>query len=206
MNKSKNFLVYRASAGSGKTWILVKDYIKLCLSSSSASYYRSVLAVTFTNKAAGEMKERIFQKLQGFAGSERYASDPDMLKAICEETGIEPKVLSQRAAACLQHMMHHYSDVSISTIDSFVHTVVRSFARDLNVVPDFKVELDSELAREIAVDDVLNNIGLDSDLTALFIHFSETLVEDEKNWDFRQALSDIAKKLADEESIEHLER
>jgi ATP-dependent exoDNAse (exonuclease V) beta subunit len=87
-----------------------------------------------------------------------------------------------------------------------VHTVVRSFARDLNVVPDFKVELDSELAREIAVDDVLNNIGLDSDLTALFIHFSETLVEDEKNWDFRQALSDIAKKLADEESIEHLER
>lgn len=152
------------------------------------------------------MKERIFQKLQGFAGSDRYASDPDMLKAICDETGIAPTVISERAAACLQHMMHHYSDVSISTIDSFVHTVVRSFARDLNVVPDFKVELDSELAREIAVDDVLNNIGLDKELTNLLIHFSETLVDDEKNWDFRQALSDIAKKLADEESITHLDR
>lgn len=204
MNKSDNFLVYRASAGSGKTWVLVKDYIKLCLSSASPSYYRSVLAVTFTNKAAGEMKERIFQKLQGFAGSERFEKDPHMLEAICKETGLTENVIAERAAACLQHMMHHYSDVSISTIDSFVHTVVRSFARDLNVVPDFKVELDSELAREIAVDDVLSKIGVDKELTSLLIHFSETLIDDEKNWDFRRELSEIAKNLASEESIEHL--
>jgi ATP-dependent exoDNAse (exonuclease V) beta subunit len=204
MNKSNNFLVYRASAGSGKTWVLVKDYIKLCLSSSSPSYYRSVLAVTFTNKAAGEMKERIFQKLQVFAGSERFEKDPHMLEAICEETGLTENVIAERAAACLQHMMHHYSDVSISTIDSFVHTVVRSFARDLNVVPDFKVELDSELAREIAVDDVLSKIGVDKELTSLLIHFSESLIDDEKNWDFRKELSEIAKNLATEESIDHL--
>ena len=68
-----NFTVYKSSAGSGKTYTLVREYLRLCLQETNAENYKNILAITFTNKAAAEMKERVFAALKGIAeGAEKY--------------------------------------------------------------------------------------------------------------------------------------
>ncbi|MCB0762944.1 MAG: UvrD-helicase domain-containing protein, partial [Flavobacteriales bacterium] len=195
MAEERNFVVYRASAGSGKTWVLVKEYLKLCLQYDSPAYYRSILAVTFTNKAASEMRERIMLRLQGFAGLNPKEFDAHMEKELCAELHLDKVELGRRSRNTLSHMLHHYSDLKISTIDSFVHQLVRAFARDIDVAPDFDIELDSDLVVQIAVDNVLDRVGRDPETTDMLLRYAKTMLEDEKNWNFRNDLADFASGL-----------
>ena len=108
-------LVYKASAGSGKTFTLAVEYIKLLILNPRA--YRQILAVTFTNKATAEMKERILSQLYGIQtgdkGSEAY------LNCIKEETGKTEQEIREAASIALGYMLHDYSRFRVETIDSF---------------------------------------------------------------------------------------
>jgi len=97
VQKSTSFQVYSASAGSGKTFTLVKEYLKILLTSDNTYKFQQILAVTFTNKAAGEMKARVIENLHAFSKEEKN----DMLQVICGETNLTEAIIFNRAQAVL---------------------------------------------------------------------------------------------------------
>lgn len=202
---SKPFLVLKASAGSGKTYALVRHYLMLCLRSASASYYRQILAITFTNAAAAEMKHRVISRLQEFSES---TSDELRANSLFNELrtgiGIESHELQTRASRVLSHMVHNYDLLSISTIDSFTHRLVRSFARELGIDRDFTVEIDSGAFLSEVVDRVLGEAGKDPQLTACLVEFVRSRFEDGENWRIASELLSFSKLLVSESGAPHV--
>lgn len=197
------FKIYRSSAGSGKTFTLVKEYLRLALSSSKPDSYRSILAITFTNKAAEEMKSRVLEVLSAL--SIPAAKEHDMAGHLKSEIGISTEELSKRAGGVLKHMLHHYSDISISTIDHFTHGLIRSFAQDLELSANFEVELDADRISTEIVDTVLTNVGEDKVLTKALLNVVVQQLDDERSWSIRQTLQKFSKGLFSEESRFHLD-
>jgi ATP-dependent exoDNAse (exonuclease V) beta subunit len=131
------FKVLRSSAGAGKTHALVKHYLGHCLGTTDHGAYRHVLALTFTNKAAAEMKERVVHYLEGLAQGGPFDGPlGDVADHLQQQAGIDAAELARRAEVVLRHMLHHWSAVSISTIDAFTRRVVKPFARDLRLDHD----------------------------------------------------------------------
>ncbi len=160
------FKTYKASAGSGKTTSLVAEYLSICL--FNTDQYRHVLAITFTNNATAEMKDRIVQTLNNFA----FVAPADWdgsTKAIHDlVVKLEPALrgddalIAQRAQDLLGKILYDYPNFSISTIDSFFQRIVRAFAFELNINMNFELEvtLDDYYAQTI---DVLYNRISDED-------------------------------------------
>jgi len=135
VQNASTFKVYNASAGSGKTFTLVKEYLKIILQSSDIFSFQKILAVTFTNKAAGEMKERVMKNLLAFS----EGTETDMSQLLIQETGLAPVVLKERSVRILDAILKNYSAFSITTIDSFTHKIIKNFAFDLGLTLNFEV-------------------------------------------------------------------
>lgn len=195
--------VYSASAGSGKTFTLVTEFLALALSSPNTAYYQRILAITFTNKAAGEMKARIMDTLEHL-GSPDYSAER---KALLKRTELPEAQLLSRAEKVHLHMLHHYGELSVQTIDSFMHGVIRNFARDLDLDPEFEVLVGTDLHLATVVDDMLERLGQAGaeELDQLMAQFSDRAMEDEKSWDVREGLlAFIQKRLASSDFVRHL--
>ncbi len=191
VNPKQNFSVYKSSAGSGKTYTLVREYITLAL--QSPNYFRHILAITFTNKAANEMKQRIVQGLIQLSDPVKFADGavvrfmmPDLSKA----ASLTNEEVTKRAQAALIRILHEYDDFSVRTIDSFVSRIIRTFAHDLHLPVDFEIEMDRDLMLDEAVDQLVSKAGIDEDLTKVLIDFTEAKAEDEKSFHIE---SDIKK-------------
>ncbi|MBS1634444.1 MAG: UvrD-helicase domain-containing protein [Bacteroidetes bacterium] len=180
------FTVYKSSAGSGKTFTLVKEYLILALADKQrlSSQYRSILAITFTNKAAAEMKWRIIKALRELSEN----SESELNKMICGELHLNSGELRQRAGIVLSEILHHYSDFSIGTIDSFTHRIIRSFALDLKLPVNFQVETDVNYVFNKIISLLLNELGRDKALTDYLVHYSLSQAEENKNWNPEQGL------------------
>lgn len=188
-----NFVVYKSSAGSGKTFTLVKEYLKLAMANDHTltSAYRSILAITFTNKAAAEMKWRIIKALR-----EISAGTNAMLAALLsEEMQASEDDLQQRAKVVLTEILHHYSDFSVGTIDSFTHRVIRTFALDLKLPVNFQIETDSDTVFRKVISMLINNLGKDQLITEYLVRFSLDQLEDNKNWDPEATLVDFIREI-----------
>lgn len=198
------FKIYRSSAGSGKTFTLVKEYLRLSLATDRADNYRSILAITFTNKAAEEMKSRVIEVLDAISNPSE--KQHDMAEILEEEIGLSSSELAIRARQTLRHMLHHYSDISISTIDHFTHGLIRSFAQDLELSVNFEVELDSDRISNEIIKTILSKVGEDKVLTKALLNVLENQVNDEKGWSISQTLHKFSGGLFSEESRFHLEK
>jgi ATP-dependent exoDNAse (exonuclease V) beta subunit len=196
---ASNFQVYNASAGSGKTFTLVKEYLKVVLNSENWYAFQSILAVTFTNKAAAEMKERILANLQLFS----EGKENDLLTKLIEETGLEKQLIKDRSTQVLEAILQNYSAFSITTIDSFTHKIIKSFAFDLGLSLNFEVELDSEALLNQAVAILISKIGIENDVTNTLIDFSLEKAKEDKSWDISHDLNDFAKILLKDEDAKH---
>lgn len=184
----KKFLVYRASAGSGKTYTLVSMYILCCLEKRHADYFRHILAITFTNKAAGEMKKRVMKYLEEIPKGEHRS----MLEFFVEQTGKSESEIKKQLQAIHKNMLHRYGEVSIMTIDRFVNKLIRSFYKDLGLDADYRIELDQARITGSAVDQLLSKVGEDALLTNILEHYVSDLVEEEKSWKVKSALDEFA--------------
>jgi ATP-dependent exoDNAse (exonuclease V) beta subunit len=196
--------IYKSSAGSGKTFTLVKEYLRLALSGDMQKY-KHILAITFTNKAANEMKSRIISALEELsAGTTGSAMARELLPAL----KVTPEILRDRAVFLLQDMLHHYSDLSVSTIDSFVHRLVRSFAYDLRISSNFEIEMDSNLLLSMAVEKLLDSAKEDesSQVTKALIDFAENNLSEGKGWGVEYSLINFSKELFNEESYKYVEK
>ena len=202
MLQTSTFQVYNASAGSGKTFTLVKQYLKVLLTSNDLFMFQKVLAITFTNKAAGEMKERVLFNLEEFA----KGSESDLLKIILRETDLDSTIIKERSKKILDAILKNYSAFSITTIDSFTHKIIKSFAFDLGLSLNFEVEMDAISLLNEAVDVLISKIGTDQKLTDLLIDYSLDKIDDDKSWDISKDLNDFAKVLLNEDDVKHFRR
>ena len=180
-----SFRIYSSSAGSGKTYQLTKEYLLLALGADDPAYFKRVLAITFTNDAAGEMKERIVGALRRFAYPESGKVD-GLLAEVAAELGASGRLpphartaaeqqreVQQRAAATFRLVLYHYADFAVSTIDSFVQRIVTAFTRELSLPATFEVELDTDSVLQSAVATLLDKVNRDPNSKLL----SQTLAE-----------------------------
>ena len=191
----KPFIIYRSSAGSGKTYTLALEYLKLALRSKQA--YRSILAVTFTNKATREMKSRIIQFLYELS----RAANPALQQQLSPVLGLDGPALQQRAGEVLSYLLHGYSYFSVMTIDAFFQKVIRAFARELGLQAGFALELDQNKVLDEVVDALLAELSDDSQqlLQEWLTRFAEEKVEAGKVWDFRRDVKQLARELFKED-------
>lgn len=185
--------IYKASAGSGKTYTLTGDY--LFLSFENSLKFRNILAVTFTNKAAGEMKNRIIEKLFELSVS---PENSEYLNDLKNKFGFSTKEIQQKAKINLAKILHNYSFFNISTIDSFVQKVIRSFAFELRAPSSYIVEMDTQKVAEAITDELIQKLADDKELKKWLISFSFEKIQDGKRWDFRDSITDFAKQLFSE--------
>ncbi|MCF8302485.1 MAG: UvrD-helicase domain-containing protein [Bacteroidales bacterium] len=199
------FLVYKSSAGSGKTTTLVMEYLKIVL--NDPGKFSNILALTFTNKAANEMKERVIKSLHELANHDQdQAPRGFLLPKLITETGLDQKAIKSNAEQVLQNILHNYSQFSIGTIDSFVHRIIRSFAFDLNIPVNFEVELDTQSLIDQAVDFLISRVGEDEKLTNALIRFTRDKTGEEKSWDVQRDLQEFAYTLTREDSRPYISK
>lgn len=192
------FRIFNASAGSGKTYTLTREYLKLLLTPGSGQAFREILAITFTNKAVGELKSRILNSLELFSKVADEDELPGLFSELATALKMDRKQLQQRAAIVLQEILHNYSFFDVSTIDKFYYRVIRTFSRDLNLPPHFEVLMDTDLVLQKAVDALIQKTGEDEELTDVIITFALEKSADDKSWDIRHELMRIGKLLFDE--------
>ena len=201
------FQILHSSAGAGKTHSLVKHYLAHCLSGDDPGAYRQVLALTFTNKAAGEMKARVMGYLRKLAsGDVNDDAMRDVLEHLERRSGKGRAVIEQRADAVLRHMLHHWSDVAISTIDAFTRRVVRPFARDLQLDHDLQMTTDQDHYLNAAVDGLIGEAGTDLRITGILTEACLQLLHEEQKWDPELPLRTLAHELQKESAIGPLSR
>lgn len=191
--------VYKASAGSGKTFTLTVQYIKQLIEHPKA--YQQILAVTFTNKATAEMKGRILSQLYGIA--HQLDSSKGYLKALVQETGYTELAIQQTAKEALSYIIHDYSRFRIETIDSFFQAVIRNLARELELGHQFNVELGIETPISDAVDVMLERLDEKSPELYYLIKYVEEQMESNKAWNVLNAIKRFSKNLFDEHYIKN---
>lgn len=199
------FKIYNASAGSGKTFTLAKSYIKILVQAKSYDQFKSILAITFTNKAVGEMKERIINMLKHFSSEESLTEPHPMFMAIGDELSMTSEVLHNKSKHILKHIIHNYGAFDISTIDGFTHRVIRTFAHDLQLPVNFEVELDQERLLNEAVNSLISKAGSDDQLTKVLVDFAIEKADDDKSWDISYDFNKIAKLLVYENDLPAIE-
>lgn len=191
---SKAFTIYRSSAGSGKTRTLAKEYLTLALRYRS-QYFRHILAVTFTNKATQEMKDRILENLGRFA-----QGIPDELGTTLKETlSLDEAAFREHAQEVLSAILHNYSQFSISTIDAFFQRVIRSFTREAGLGGDYRLEVDQDAVLEEVIDNLIDELGNNQQLTEWVVEFAKENLENERAWDVRESLMEFAREIFKED-------
>lgn len=199
--------VYKASAGSGKTFRLAVEYIKHLI--ISPRRYENILAVTFTNKATEEMKMRILSQLYGIAhhldDSQSYLDviRPELQEMNREnkftESVIDDEFISNRAATALNLLLHHYNYFRVETIDRFFQTVLRNLARELDLSPSLRVEIaDKEVVHQ-AVDRWIERLTDNNRELNWILDYVRSSMDDDKSWNIIQKIKDFGEVLLTDE-------
>ncbi len=198
----KPLKILNASAGSGKTFNLVKEYIQLLLSEEHVTTrFAHIIAMTFTNKAALEMKSRIIQALDELSFPDKYKKkSDDYALLIGDALGINPEEVHKRAQIVLKNILHRYEDFHVMTIDKFNLKLIRSFSRDLNLPNDFEIILNETEVIERVVDSMMAQLGQKEleKLTQLVFAYAKDNIEEGQKWDFRRDLIKFASILQKE--------
>jgi len=178
--------IYKASAGSGKTFALTMEYLKLLF--GHKGIHRHILAVTFTNKAAGEMKQRILGRLSALSHY-REGDRMEEMKQLKAATGMDEGSISRRAGELLDIILNDYSGFSVGTIDKFFQSVIRAFTREINL------ELDHPRVLSMAVDRLFQDLGNHLELQEWLIRYAVERMEESRSWNFRNEIIELGMQL-----------
>ena len=183
-----NLLLYKASAGSGKTFKLTEKYLEILFKNPDA--YKNILAVTFTNKATEEMKNRILMELYKLADNK----ESKYIEAFCDPTNTkEVKELREKAQHILSTILHDYSRFKISTIDRFFQQIIRSFIREIGLNGNYNLELDNKKVLEETVAEIM--LSLDDpkykDLLKWLVNLAEQKIQNGSRWNFKDDITQL---------------
>ena len=204
----KPLTVYKASAGSGKTFALAVQYIKLVVQNPQS--YRNILAVTFTNKATEEMKSRILSQLYGIwkmQESDDYPEAVPYMQEVCRALNATPQFVSERAGMALSLLLHNYNHFRVMTIDTFFQSVLRNLARELDLTANLRVSLNDSQVEELAVDQLIDDLQATDVMLQWILKYIMENINDDRSWNvigqikqfgktiFRDYYKDISKQL-----------
>ena len=178
MVNRKPLTVYKASAGSGKTFTLATEYIRLLVDNPQS--YRNTLAVTFTNKATEEMKMRILSQLYGIW--KQLPESDNYLEKIKEKTGLTPNIISERAGIALNNLTHNYNYFRVETIDTFFQSVLRNMARELDLTTNLHIGLNDYQVEELAVDQLIEDLTTTDVMLQWILKYIMENIQDDKSW------------------------
>ena len=191
--------IYKASAGSGKTFTLAVNFISLLI--KQPDNYRHILAVTFTNKATAEMKQRILSQLYGIAhGLNESKNYFDKVK---ENTGMEESRIRQRAAQALTMLIHDYNHFRVETIDSFFQSVLRGLARELNLGTGMTIELDTKRVISEGVDILLRELSTNDPTLQWIVNYIGGEIDEGKHWNITDSLKEFSRNIHNETYQQH---
>jgi ATP-dependent helicase/nuclease subunit A len=190
--------IIRASAGSGKTHFLTGFFLKTLIR-ERFDYFRQVLAVTFTNKATAEMKQRILQELHKLA----EGAPSDYVDLLTKTSGFKEDRLREKCSVLLRNILHNFSGFSIETIDSFFQRIIRGFTREIGIPGNFSIELDPLPALEFAVDRLLDDLQEESKNLEWLTHYAEDRIQQGKAWEIRHSLLRLGKEIFNEKFSEN---
>ncbi|WP_088654609.1 UvrD-helicase domain-containing protein [Geofilum rhodophaeum] len=193
--------VYRASAGSGKTFRLTGEYLQLLF--KDPLNYRQILAVTFTNKATAEMRSRILSALNQLAAPEQ--SNSPYLSDLKKHSQLSTQEVKARASLLLALLLHDFSRFSISTIDSFFQKVTRSFAREMGLPIGFRLELETQHLMQQAIDQLIleMNAPRHQNLKQWLLDFARERMEEDSKWNISGEIASISNEIFKEKYQEH---
>ena len=205
----KPLTVYKASAGSGKTFALAVQYIKLVVQNPQS--YRNILAVTFTNKATEEMKTRILSQLYGIwkmqERPEDYPESVPYMNEVCRALDATPQFVSERAGQALSLLLHNYNHFRVMTIDTFFQSVLRNLARELDLTANLRISLNDAQVEELAVDQLIDDLQATDVMLQWILKYIMENISDDRSWNvigqikqfgktiFRDYYKDISKQL-----------
>ena len=204
--ENNTFSIYRSSAGSGKTHQLAVEFISLAI--GNPNLFNKILAVTFTNKATKEMKERILAFLVLLAEKKDVA----LLSQLKENTKLSEEAIAENARIVIGKILHQYAQFSVSTIDAFFQKIVKSFAKELGLLGNYKVEIDQDKIKQELIDQIIDELGSDLELTNWLVEFSFSKVDENKSWNIRPQIESLANEVfkesfrAIEFELEHVTR
>ena len=170
--------VYKASAGSGKTFALAIHYIKLVVNNPQA--YRNILAVTFTNKATEEMKTRILSQLYGIW--KQLPDSDSYMNEVCKALDATPEYVSERAGIALNLLLHNYNHFRVMTIDTFFQSVLRNLARELDLTANLRIGLNDSQVEELAVDEMIADLRTTDVVLQWILKYIMENISDDRSW------------------------
>ena len=195
----KALTVYKASAGSGKTFTLASEYITLVV--KIPQDYKKILAVTFTNKATQEMKTRILSQLYGIA--HKLPDSQTYYEQVLRKTGFPELTIRENAAEALSLLTHHYNEFRVQTIDAFFQSVLRNLARELNLTANLRIDLNDEQVEAQAVDELINSLEEGEEVLTWIRDYIDKNIEDDKGWNVIGQIKDFGKNIFKDFYKEH---
>jgi len=203
---NSKFDIINASAGSGKTFALTKRILTKILKSKDENYFKRILALTFTNRAAAEMKSRVLKNLKDFSESQIKDSPTEMFEQVKKELALSSEKITILAKERLNLLLHNYSFFQIETLDSFNHHIIRTFYKELNLDPDFRVVIEAEEILDQSVSRIFENIENDKEIRSLIKDFSIKKISEGKSWDVEFDLKEFAQSVLKENEIIDVEQ
>lgn len=181
--------IYRASAGSGKTFHLTREYLLLVI--NRPEDFRHTLAVTFTNKATEEMKNRILAELYVLSSQQSGKH----LETLCKELNLTENQVIDAARKALRLILYNYSGFTISTIDKFFQQMLKSFAWESGLFDSLSVELDYSSVLNDAIQDLYARLESSKRLKKWMLEFSTDQIVQGSSWDLRKSIRDLGQEL-----------
>lgn len=197
--------VYKASAGAGKTFTLAVEYIKLLVLSPGGSEYNHILAVTFTNKATSEMKDRIISQLFGIAHS--LPSSQSYYEKLVEVLRVEPDApreeaeIRRRCGEALHQILHDYSHFRVGTIDSFFQTILRGLAHELGLTANLQVEINDVEVLSQAVDRIIDRLQTEPVVLDWLLSLVSEQIENNHRWDVTRRVKEFGSAIFNEDYL-----
>ena len=194
--------VYKASAGSGKTFTLAVEFIKLLI--LNPRKYENILAVTFTNKATEEMKHRIVSQLYGLSNG--LKSSDSYLNKITKELDVSEDFVRKNADIALHNLLHNYNQFRVQTIDAFFQSILRNMVKELGLGNNLRISLNDSQVISEAVDSIMETLDKDKALMSWIIEYVNERMDDQKSWDITGEVKSFGMNLSKEffKSNEHL--
>ena len=174
-----SFKIINSSAGSGKTFKLAIEYISKLFTKKDDEHFKSMLALTFTNKASAEMKHRILLYLNDL----KHQSNKVVLEVISRKTGLDKSTIKKKSSNILEKILYNYSKFNVITIDSFTNNIIRTVNGEIENKDDFLVELDNQIYIDQAVEELISEINEDNELKELLVEFAKFKLTINKSWD-----------------------
>jgi ATP-dependent exoDNAse (exonuclease V) beta subunit len=185
--------IYRASAGSGKTFRLTRRYLEKAL--ADPQNFSRIAALTFTNKATAEMKARIFETLTQIAKGE----EKKHTGYLTESMNLRPEELRYRAEYLRKRLLSEYKDFTVTTLDKFFQRILRAFAREINVDSGFEPELDYGLVLDEIIRNLTDELSAESPVTLWITQYLLEQTEEGKSRDYASAVRGLGNRIFQED-------